>query len=143
VLAAGGAPSSIIDFDSSFSIEIAYELMSPIRHLAVAYYLFDAQGNMLWSSRDLDPGDWNGRVRDAGMYISTCRVPGQLLRPGRYFLTVACFRPTGRYFAYHRNILHFEITGVGCQFDLNRPGLTTPRLEWTVEECTQSASLAP
>lgn len=143
VLAEGGEPSSIIDFDSSFSIEIGYELMFPIRHLAVAYYLFDAQGHLLWESRDLDPGVWNGRIREPGMYISTCRVPSQFLRPGRYFLTVACFRPKGRFLAHHSNILSLEITGVGCQFDINRPGLTTPLLEWTVTKCKQSAFLTP
>lgn len=138
VLAAGGAPSSIIDFDSSFSIEIGYELFLPIRNLAVAYYLFDIQGHMLWTSRDLDAGTLNGRVRDPGMYISTCLIPGNRLRPGRYFLTVSCFRPGGHYFAYHSNILSIEITEVGCPLDINRPGLTTPRLEWTVMKCTHT-----
>jgi lipopolysaccharide transport system ATP-binding protein len=134
VLTTEGRPSSVIDFDCPFQVEIAYELMIPVRHLAVGYYLFDVQGNMLWESQDLDSGVWNGRVREPGSYISTCSVPAKILRPGRYVVTIVCFIPSGEVFAYLDNILSLEISGVGYQFEMRRLGLTTPLLDWTVRK---------
>ncbi len=139
VLTANGTAGSILDFSEPFDIEIEYELFSSIRHLAVGYQLFDIQGNTLWESWDVDSGVWNGRVREPGTYISACRVPAQLLRPGRYSLTISGFIPKICDFAVHHNILFLQIADGGCHFDFQRQGLTTPILDWTVEKVGDSA----
>jgi lipopolysaccharide transport system ATP-binding protein len=133
ILSADGAESSVLDFNSSFDIEIAYDVMSPLRHAIVGYYLHDLHGNRLWESQDVDTGISNGQIREPGSYLSACRIPGQILRPGRYFLTVFCYIPMRRPLAYHENVLSFEISTAGYQFHLNRVGLTTPLLDWTVQ----------
>jgi lipopolysaccharide transport system ATP-binding protein len=134
VLTSEGRPSSIIDFDSPFRIEIGYGLAVSVRNLVVGYYLFDVQGNMLWESQDVDSGVWSGKVREPGSYVSTCYVPAHVLRPGRYFLTIVCFIPSGEVFAYLDNVLSVEISGVGYPFEMRRLGLTTPLLDWAVKK---------
>lgn len=138
VLSTEGTASPTIDFNRPFDIEIAYDLSVPLRHLVVGYYLYDIRGNNLWESQDVDTGTWNGRAREPGSYISTCRVPGRILRPGRYSLTIACFVPRGQVFAYHDNVVFFEISANGYQFALDRDGLTTPTFDWTVQKVEKS-----
>ncbi len=129
----GLAPTSIA-FDCAFKVEIVYELFSPIRNLQVAYHLTDARGNVVWESLDVDTGLESGRIREPGLYASTCKVPERVLRPGRYFLSVGSWIPRIKTYALLRNILSFEITEVGCQLDLDRAGLIWPVLEWDVKK---------
>jgi|SRR5579884_33141 lipopolysaccharide transport system ATP-binding protein len=133
ILSVDGTESSVIEFDRPFDIELAYDLTCPLRHAIVGYYLQDLRGNRLWESQDVDTGFSHGQIREPGSYVSACRVPGQILRPGRYFLTVFCYIPMRRPLAYHDNILSFEISSAGYQFHLDRVGLTTPVLDWTVQ----------
>ncbi len=139
VLSTEGTANAVFEFSNPFDIEITYDLTFSLRHLIVGYYLYDIQGNKLWESQDADTGAWNGRVREPGSYLSRCRVPGQILRPGRYSLSIFCCIPMGRVLAYHDNVLSFEISPTGYQFQLNRLGLTTPMLDWTVQKVEKSA----
>ncbi|MEJ2008183.1 MAG: ABC transporter ATP-binding protein [Acidobacteriota bacterium] len=135
-----GVVSTTISYDSAFQVEIVYELSSPIRNLVVAYKVIDARGHVVWESFDVDTGFESGQIREPGMYASVCKVPGCVLRPGRYFLGVSCWVPRMGMYACHNNVLSFEITEVGCQMDLRRMGLTCPLLEWDVMKLNDTVS---
>jgi lipopolysaccharide transport system ATP-binding protein len=133
VLSANKQPTAVVHFDMPFEVEIAYEVISPIRNLSILCRVTDLQGNIVWTSWDTDTTDWNGRVRESGRYLSKCRVPGGLLRPGRYLLSVGSYVSDMRLLGHHENVLAFDVSEVGYHLNLDRMGIITPLFEWAVE----------
>jgi lipopolysaccharide transport system ATP-binding protein len=114
-------------------VEVTYEIIDAIRNFSILCRLTDLHGNVLWTSRDTDTTDWSGRVRERGRYVSKCLVPGQLLRPGRYLISVGSYLSDVRITCYHENVLGFDVSAVGYPLMLDRMGLITPLFDWEVE----------
>lgn len=134
VLSMENEPVTVIEFDEGFHLQIAYEVFCRIKSLSIVYQVLDSRGNIVWSSWDSDIRGYqnNGSFREPGRYLSTCKVPGSLLRPGRYSLSIgAC--TSERRLVSHDNLLSFDISMVGFRFNRNRQGIITPLLEWEVK----------
>ena len=68
--------------------------------------------------------------------MSTCTIPGKLLSPGRYFLSVNAGTPNDRNLASENAALTIDIiddTSVGSHFRVRRAGILRPELQWTQE----------
>jgi hypothetical protein len=63
-----------------------------------------------------------------------CKIPGNWLRPGRYYVSVSAFIANVRLFSSHENVLAFDVSDVGYKFNMNRIGIITPILEWEVKQ---------
>ena len=124
--------ASVVAFDKGFRIELAYEVIRPMRGQLLTCRLTDGQGYAVLETLDTDSIDWDVQVRESGHYISTCQVPASLLRPGRYFLTVGSYVPRDKNIFSHDNVLDFEISHQGFPFANGRRGIITPNLEWQV-----------
>jgi lipopolysaccharide transport system ATP-binding protein len=144
VLSADGRVANVLPFNQRFKLEVAYEVIRPISGTSILGRLTDAQGNVVWTSVDTDTNGWDGRPREAGRYLSACDIPGDLLRPGRYLLSVGSRTKmakliSGRQFesgyveSLHENVLAFDISEVGFGLDLHRTGVITPALHWEVK----------
>lgn len=125
------APVGIVRFDRDYAIAIEYEVNKPSRDLTILVRVTDASGTALFSSWDTDATEWKGKVRESGRYRSACRVPGHLLRPGGYTVTIAAFTPV-QILELHEHLLSFEVSQVGYSLNLNRIGVVTPVLAWDV-----------
>ena len=92
--------------------------------------VMDGRGIAVWTSWDTDStGD---EVREPGEYLSICHVPGRLLRPGRYFLTVGASDVHGE-LDFHEGALSLEVSEVGWRMgDSGRIGVITPVFSWEV-----------
>jgi lipopolysaccharide transport system ATP-binding protein len=134
ILSTGKAPVPVVEFDKGFQIEISYELYQPIKGFAIVCQVIDARGIVVWSSWDSDHNrlHTNGIPREAGRYLSTCSVPGALLRPGRYTLSIHSRMHNGERWIIQDNVLSFDISDVGYHFNRNRQGIITPLLRWEV-----------
>lgn len=130
VIGGNGESASIIDYDSDFTIEITYRIAQATQHHVVLCRLEDIRGNIVWTSWDTDSTPWKGRTREVGSYVSICHVPGCLMRPGRYLLTVAITDFSGK--AWHEGTLSLEVSQVGYPMNFDRAGLITPVLRWEV-----------
>lgn len=131
ILSPAGEPASVMEFDKGFQVQIGYQLMETIRGLSIVYQILNSRGEVIWSSWDNDPHGWrNGYVRTPGRYVATCRVPGGLLRPGHYTLSLGSCAPDRR-LPIHDHLLAFDISSVGFHFNQNRQGTITPLLDWT------------
>ena len=71
-------------------------------------------------------------MREPGSYVSICKMPGALLRPGRYRLSVGAHIGSIKVFGYYENVLAFDISEVGYCLNLNRGGIVTPLLAWDI-----------
>lgn len=131
ILAGDGEPMPIVPFDEAFEVEIRYEVAQAIRDLVILCGV-DNHRRLVWQSWDTDTTELRGRVREPGSYVSTCKVPARLLRPGRYELTVAAHIPQVRLIDDQQHILAFDVSQVGYQFASDRAGAITPLLEWGV-----------
>jgi lipopolysaccharide transport system ATP-binding protein len=125
-------PSAVVRFDRRFQIGIGYQIVNPIRNLSILCRMIDSQGNIICTSWDTDTTDRSGCVRDVGRYLSVCHIPGKLLRPGRYFLSVG-YVSDMKIRDYHENVLAFDISEVGYHLNLDRVGIITPLLEWNIK----------
>jgi lipopolysaccharide transport system ATP-binding protein len=134
VLSDEGKPIEIGDFDKAFRVQIAYEVKRPIGNLAILCRVSDVQGNKIWTSWDCDTTDWAGKIRNPGSWLSLCKIPAAILRPGRYHLSVGAHQSNGKLFGYYENVMTFEISEVGYLLNLNRIGIVTPLLEWEVKQ---------
>ncbi|HID65331.1 MAG TPA: ABC transporter ATP-binding protein [Anaerolineae bacterium] len=132
LLSANNQPTAIVDFDSPFKVEIAYHVIDPIRDLSVAYQLLDSQGNLVFEAMDTDMPAWKGRVREPGRYIATCRVPGYLLKPGRYHLSLVSFVERVKIIERQEGVLTFDVSEVGYCLNPGRLGVVSPVLKWEV-----------
>jgi lipopolysaccharide transport system ATP-binding protein len=126
---------AVVEFDQGFQVEIDYELYRPIKGFSMACQVVDARGTVVCSSWDSDHNPFrnNGIPREAGRYLSTCNVPGALLRPGRYTLSISSRLHNGERWVAHDNLLSFDISHVGYHFNRNRLGVITPLLQWEVK----------
>jgi lipopolysaccharide transport system ATP-binding protein len=134
VLSADDRPATIVDFDSQFKVEIAYEVIHPVRNLSILYRMADSLGSIIFESFDTDTTDLLNHVRHPGRYRSICKVPAPFLRPGRYHLTVLAFiHEKGKQTRdIHENVLSFNISEVNYHLNRNRYGFVMPILQWEV-----------
>lgn len=132
VLSMENEPMAVVEFDKGFQVEIGYELFDAIRGLNVVYQVLNSRGDVVWSTFDTDRnGRNNESTRESGRYVSTCLVPGCLLRPERYTLSIGAATAERR-LATHDSILSFDVSSVGFHFNKNRQGAITPLLDWKV-----------
>jgi lipopolysaccharide transport system ATP-binding protein len=132
ILNSARRPTAVVDFDQPFRVELGYEVLEPIRDLSVTYHLFDAQEHVVFEAMDTDMPEWKGRVRQRGRYTAECSVPAQLLKPGRYSLSLAAFVERVKIIERQMQVVTFDVTDVGYTLNPGRLGVISPVLPWTV-----------
>jgi hypothetical protein len=85
---------------------------------------------------DADDERYTGR-RDVGRYTSRCVVPGRLLNPGRFVISVNAGIRGAKNLAKIDGAVAFDITEVGAVGShaagpRSRQGLVRPKFEWHV-----------
>jgi len=133
LLCENNTPIAVVKYGKESAVEITYEILEPVRGLIILLRLTDSSGNILWTSWDTDTTNLEGSVRNPGLYVSKCKIPGSLIRPGYYRLSIAAMRewmdPE-----FHENVLSFDVSEVGYPLNLSRLGIITPLFEWEVKQ---------
>ena len=90
-------------------------------------------GTIIFTSSDQDkPVKSRDGVRREGRYVSVCTIPGNLLRPGKFFLS-AGMRRHSDVIESHENLLMFEISAIGNPLP-DRLGIISPVLDWEIQK---------
>ena len=129
-----GAVASNIDARQSFTIEIEYRVLRRSAGLRVGLTLLAADGSALLSSTDLE-SQAEDLVRDRGLYVSRCTIPGDFLNYGQYYVSVgADFPMIQSHFFFDRGLsfLVERTGGVGGHIPDARSGMLRMRLPWDV-----------
>lgn len=123
----------------SFLVEFEYELDEDITGLRIGIYLTTSKGEPVFTTFDTDaPEDFERHtVRRAGVNISRCRFPANLLNEGRFVLGVnaSAFRIKSYFTDEHA--LTFSVDGTGSpgsHWPEQRRGPLRPSLEWEITE---------
>lgn len=128
----GGQPSEgVVRFDRDFSLEVGYEVIKPVGDAGVWMRLVSESGVIVLTSWDTDPGGQGESLRSPGRYTSTCTVPGNLLHPGSYFVSLGAVR-SKQVIDLQEHVLRFEVSPVGYTLNIGRRGVITPILDWNV-----------
>lgn len=127
-----GSQVDRFQMDSPFSIEIAYDVLTPIQNLRFGVTVTADDGTIVFESKDTDPAGY-GLARAVGRYFAHCRLPGDFLNAGRFYVTLIVDRPNQDLLFRRDQILRFTIQatdGAGLRAADARFGLVRPILEW-------------
>lgn len=134
ILSHDDKPTSNVDVDKPFKVEISYDVFKSIGDLSITYHLYNSEGMLLFESMDTDMPEWRGKTREPGQYIARCTLNGHLLKPGRYHLSVASFIERVKIFEYIERVLTFDVSELGYSLNPGRKGIVTPVFEWNITQ---------
>ena len=132
VLSKDGQPITVVAFDRAFEIEITYDVMAPVRDLAIGYHILNSQGVVLVESNETDTLELKGVTRQIGQYTAVCQVPTPLLKPGRYLISVYADIPRVKIADGHEGVLTFDVSKSGYFLNPGHRGIVAPVLEWRI-----------
>lgn len=121
-----------VEFSTPFNVEVGYEIYKPIKNMAIVVQLSDSMGNVILETTDHDSTDLKGKTREPGKYTSACEVPANILKPGRYFVTIRSFTHAIKMYDSKDNVLTFDITYEGYDMHHPRQGIITPVFKWNL-----------
>jgi lipopolysaccharide transport system ATP-binding protein len=129
-----GRVAVVMDARRPFTIEIEYRILKRAASLRVGLTLIAPDGSAILSSMDDDAAD-EELVREPGLHVSRCTIPGDFLNYGQYFVSVGADFPMRQsHFHYDRG-LSFQVErtgGVGGHISDGRSGLIRMTLPWDV-----------
>ncbi len=131
-------PTVLTDFNKAIEVEVEYDIYRMCRNMSIMIRVIDAQGNIIFTSRDTDTTEWRDRPREVGSYVSSCELP-TYLKPGRYHLTLGVMQGAKKV-EVHENVLVFDVTSIGCRASPTRQGIIMPFLQWQVTSKKDSLS---
>lgn len=133
VRTANGACVGEIEAQEPFVVEIRYEVLHPLPVSRVGFLLSTADGVILFDSYDTDVEGF-ALPRAPGAYVSRCEIPGHLLGPGRYLLSVNAGIPNDRSLASIEGALTVEVVNTGSvgshSIRAGRKGILRPDVRW-------------
>ncbi len=120
------------------TIELEYNIQTPITGMRVGIYLISTRGEYIFTSFDTDDAEKYEKytTRQPGTYRSSCVIPADTLNEGRYVIGVnASAYRIKRYFQ-DEQALTFNVDAAGApgmQWPESRLGSYRPRLNWEIE----------
>jgi lipopolysaccharide transport system ATP-binding protein len=133
-----GAPAVVIDIRRPFHVEVEYcTRLTDVRPTAVVQVM-NEDGVCLFSTNEFNGPAWRNMPLRPGVVRARCRVPGNLLAEGTFFVlaAVVSYNPDTVY-AVERDALAFQVVdrsagdGVRGESVGDWPGVMRPMLEWT------------
>jgi lipopolysaccharide transport system ATP-binding protein len=125
------------DFDSSepLRFEASYTIFDPIPFCRIGFLLSALDGTPVFEIYDVDE-DVDGGRREPGSYSLRCEVPGDLLKPGRYSVSLNAGMPGIKNLVRLDGVLQFSVHDhalPGAAMNLPRVGVVRPKATWTNE----------
>jgi lipopolysaccharide transport system ATP-binding protein len=134
-----GRITDAVDIRRPLSVEMEYEVLRSGYMMMPHFQFCNEEGVHVFSAHDVDPA-WRRRPRPAGRWISTARVPGNLLSEGTMIIGVglASIDPLITVF-YETDAVAFQVIdspdGNSARGDYagRMTGVVRPLLEWSTQ----------
>lgn len=134
-----GTITEVIDIRHAVTIEMEYDVLKSGYKLLPNFGFWNEEGVLVFGSQDLDP-EWRGRTRPAGRYISSVRIPGNLLSEGQLFVmaNLGTLEPEIYQFS-EKDVVAFRIAdsfdGDSARGDYSGQmlGAVRPMLQWNTQ----------
>ena len=128
--------NSSLDIRKPFWVELNYEIEEELSFCRVGFNVITSDGFTVFAAYDTDDEKYAKR-RIPGTFKSRCQIPGNLLSPGRYTVSVAAGVTGIKTLVHEERVVGFDIidTGaVGSSITTVRNGIIRPRLIWEQEK---------
>ncbi len=127
--------SNVVPYNESFSIKL-----SAISRVDAGDYIFgilvtDIYGNQIFVSHHYDKNLLTIKIKQNKQINLQCNFPNELLRPGKYTLSVFYHERIGNALkAICENQLNLHIADVGFNVNPGRKGIVVPKLTWQITD---------
>ena len=121
------------DYSEPFSFQLAYDVHQHLPFCRVGFLVHALDGSPVFEIYDVDEDVHVGR-RQPGHYFLECEVPGNLLKPGRYSLSLNIGIPGVKNLIRLDGALQFSVYDAalpGEAMNLPRLGVIRPKTKWT------------
>jgi len=140
IVGGNGSPTVNVQINESFFIDMEYELFEDGMHVGPNLHIKDMYGQYVFTTGDSQLDYTSSLKTKAKRYISRCKIPGNLLNAGTFYVGVALTstNPLHVHF-YEPDLLfvtiHDPIEGIltrGEGYSGPIPGPVRPLLEWEI-----------
>lgn len=107
--------SSEVDVRYAFAINLAYEVRKPIRNAELSLRIDTDDGRPVFTTNQSDCDPRSLEWREPGKYRFSIRIPGMLLMPGLYLITVAAHEPMIQFYDLYQNVISFTVSETGTK----------------------------
>jgi lipopolysaccharide transport system ATP-binding protein len=138
-------PSDCISVRTPFTIEFDYWNLIPGTCLYISMVLYNEEGVAVLGSFPAQEPLWTGRPLPAGLFRSTCHLPGDLLSDGTYRVLLLVVKDEGTIIYRHEDILVFEVidqTDLRGKYFGKWIGTVRPILKWQTELINENDPVA-
>jgi len=133
-----GSPTVNVQIDEPFYVEMEYELLEDRMHVSPNLHFKDMYGQYVFVTGDTKLDTTCSLKTKAKRYISRCKIPGNLLNAGTYYVGVALtsinpfhvnfYEPDLLFVTIHDPMVGIPTRGEGYSGPI--PGPVRPLLEW-------------
>ena len=134
--------AATLDVQKHFFIELEYQIIKSLPHCRIGFTLTNVEGTCLFQGYDSDNEETPG-PRKPGRFAGQCRIPGHLLSPGRYIISINVGMVNLKNLVRLDSVLVFDVEdtgGPGSVYGRERLGILRPKLSWKNKECTNRAT---
>jgi lipopolysaccharide transport system ATP-binding protein len=131
MLNTAGALSDRYLASENIHVRVLFRVTVPLRGARVGFYISSPDGFVILEAYDSDMVGM-GPERRVGTYVSSTRIPRQLLNEGSYLVNLNAGIPGTRNLCHLQNVLQFHVlneSGTGQYLSERRGGCILPRLE--------------
>jgi len=145
VLSDQNKPSSKLEISKDFFVELTYWNFVKGAKLLPIIRLINNEGIVVLTAANLpsvclEPDPWYDRPSPKGVFRSVCRIPGDFLKEGHYFISIAVGNLAGTigYYVHieKEQIISFEMVDGQSMYKEHSghlEGVIQPRLDWKTE----------
>lgn len=140
----GDETAQVFDSASPFEITIQVGVMGTARNLQVAVRVTNSEGVAVFTTASTDASR-ELQTLSEGSHRFRVEVPGNLLLPGKYLLTIAAINPGVELFDVLDGKVSFVIEDVGSHATAlrdGRIGIVAPLLDWSSEKLSRGQSFS-
>jgi lipopolysaccharide transport system ATP-binding protein len=127
-----GRPTTHFDYSEPINFELSYTVHDSLSFCRIGFLVHSMDGTPVFEVYDVDE-DVKGGRREPGSYLIRCEVPGDLLKPGRYSLSLNAGIPGIKNLVRLDGVLQFSVEDPalpGAAMNLPRVGVIRPKTKW-------------
>ncbi len=133
-----GQIAATLDVQKDLFVELEYRVVRPLPHCRVGFTLTSVEGTCLFQGYDSD-NDETPAPRTPGRFLARCKIPGHLLSPGRYIISINVGIVNVKNLVRLDSVLVFDVEdtgGAGSVYGRERLGILRPKLDWNTRSCS-------